>query len=136
MQSPYTKEMQLAYYRKKQKEKDSRRKGQIFEKEVAAEFQKGSTQKVRIGNQRVALAGGAGEADVQAMRDWMTECKDRQRVELPAWWKTLVSETPPGKRPMLIHKQGEEVLMTIRLSDARNFLQDYAEHLGLEVLMP
>ena len=83
----------------------SRTKGQVGEREVAAELSKLTGQHV---TRRVRNA--AGDADLEGLKGWAVEVKRHRsasRADLKNWWQQALKQSQ-GLRPLLLYRKDRD----------------------------
>lgn len=119
----------------RKKPQSNKAKGEAFEKEVQAAFQKGAKNKVRRNHQGRA-GGGMSNPDVSAMPGWFGEAKAIKTPNLTEAHKQIEQDCPIDKKPMIFYKRNEKGWISIELERIDQFAQDRLEQRGAEVYFP
>jgi hypothetical protein len=131
----YTKEAQLKHHNDRKAAKTYKSKGQEFEKQVQAEFQKGSVNKVRR-NHQGKIGGGLGNPDIAARYGWHIETKNEERIRFRDYVKQVLEDCPKGHKPGIVLAVDKVSWLCIRLEDRKDFAASEVEASGGEVYFP
>lgn len=119
-----SKEQQLAHHnRRKAAKQSSKAKGNELEDTVAKAFNGRRNNQAKAG-------GGISNSDVSAMRGWMFEVKNTERLEIPKWTDNLLAETPAGHHCGFVYNHKGRLWLAFPLEWRVNFAQDLIEHMG------
>lgn len=79
--------------------RSSRRKGQVGERQLAAELSAllGIEIKRRVRNH-------ASDSDIVGLDGWSAECKVCAAPAMSAWWQQTVAQAKPGELPVLFYR--------------------------------